>query len=141
MEELEIPPSQVDGFAEIQFEVFTGVDEGTSLLEEVSTEKQTVVVSSEIDSFMGSDGSSGEIQPEGKELSNVKGSDVFLDSASVQPLDGIVAGSVPTEVQQEVEIHSDDITSEATIVPLRLRMQRRWKLTWRSLVHHHYYRR
>ena len=67
----------------------------------------------------GLDGSSGEIQPEGKGFSNVKGSEVFLDSDSVQPPDGIVAGSIPTEVQQEVEIHSDHITSEATIVPLR----------------------
>ena len=110
---------KISGRMQPEGKVLTGVEEGTSLLEEVSTEKHTVVVSSEMDSFMGLDGSSGEIQPEGKELSNVKGSDVFLDSASVQPPDGSVAGSVPTEVQQEVEIHSDHITSETTIVPLR----------------------
>ena len=74
MEELEIPPSQVDGFAEIQFEILTEVEEGTSLLEGVSTKEEAVVEvgSSEMDSSLLLDKISGMMQPEGKVLTGVE---------------------------------------------------------------------
>ena len=88
MEELGIPPSQVDGFAEIQFDILTEIEEGTSLLEGVSTKEQAVVEvgSREMDSSLLLDTISGRMQPEGKVLTGVEEGTSLLEEVSTETL-------------------------------------------------------